>query len=166
MGIKRFAWVAALALGVVFGASAQADELTAAKRADLDRMLEMTGALAVGQQMSAVMVQQLKQVIRQANPGVTDAALDSMAAEVDAVIAEHIPSFREMSVLLYHKYFTHDEVKQMIVFYSSDLGRKTIQVMPMLLRESMTLGQQWGNSLAPEIRRRVRDRLRGQGVEI
>jgi len=67
---------------------------------------------------------------------------------------------------IYHRHFTHDEIKGLIAFYQTDLGSKTIRVMPALLQESMSAGQQWGQTLAPEIRRRVLERLKAEGVDL
>ena len=54
----------------------------------------------------------------------------------------------------------------MIGFYSTDLGRKAISAMPGLMSESMAIGQQWGQSLGPEIAERVRARLKKEGIEL
>jgi hypothetical protein len=114
--------------------------------------------------MSSMMVGQFTSVIKQANPNIPKQLLDTLPAIVNSVIDENIPTFKQAAVLIYHKHFSHDELKQMIAFYSTDLGRKTIRVMPTLLQESMRAGQQWGQLLAPEIERRVRDRFKQEGV--
>jgi hypothetical protein len=54
----------------------------------------------------------------------------------------------------------------MIRFYSTDLGKKTIRVMPALMQESMAAGQQWGQALGPQIEERVKARLKKEGVAI
>ncbi|NRB08638.1 MAG: DUF2059 domain-containing protein [Richelia sp.] len=40
---------------------------------------------------------------------------------------------------LYSKDFTNEEIKGLIAFYETPLGRKTISVMPKLLQESILL---------------------------
>lgn len=44
----------------------------------------------------------------------------------------------DVSVNLYDKYFTEDEIKDLIVFYKSHTGRKTTEVLPRMFGESMT----------------------------
>ena len=44
----------------------------------------------------------------------------------------------DVSVDLYDKYFTEDEIKDLIVFYKSHTGRKTTEVLPKMFGESMT----------------------------
>jgi uncharacterized protein len=43
-----------------------------------------------------------------------------------------------LSYELYAKYFTEDELKDLIAFYGSQTGKKTIEVMPRLFAESMS----------------------------
>ena len=44
----------------------------------------------------------------------------------------------EITIELYGKYFSESELKDLIVFYKSPTGKKSIEVMPSLLGESMT----------------------------
>ena len=44
----------------------------------------------------------------------------------------------DVSVDLYDKYFTEDEIKDLIVFYQSHTGKKTTEVLPKMFSESMT----------------------------
>jgi uncharacterized protein len=44
----------------------------------------------------------------------------------------------DLSFNLYAKFFTEEELKDLIAFYRSPTGKKTIEVMPRLFAESMT----------------------------
>ena len=90
----------------------------------------------------------------------------SARRRVDAVVRENLSTYVTSIVPVYAKYYTRDEIKALIRFYQSDLGRKTIRVMPHLLRETVALGRQWGQALAPQIRRRVMQRFKAEGVDI
>jgi hypothetical protein len=153
-------------LSVVRPEAASADDLTPAKRADIARMLETTGALNIGRQMSSYVVRQYTESLRKLRPDIPANALATLPPVVDQVIAENLPRFADMMIPIYHKHFTHGEIRQLLVFYESEVGRKSIQVLPSLVQESMTLGQQWGQSMGPEIERRVRERLAKEGVKI
>jgi len=155
--------IAMLALLLVFCAPAFADALTVEKKTDIERLLEMTGALALAQQMSNAVVVQMTQALERARPDIPPSVLNVLPVEVDAVVKANIGSFKELVIPIYHKHFTGPEIKEMIRFYSTDLGKKTIRVMPMLVNESMQAGQKWGQSLAPEIQQRVRARLKKEG---
>jgi hypothetical protein len=143
-----------------------AEELTAAKRADIEQLLQMTGALGVGQQMSTAVVGQMMQVLRKARPDIPERVLKVLPEEVNAVIEENLGNLKEVVIPLYHKYFTGEEIKEMIRFYSTPLGKKTIEVMPVLVNESFQAGQQWGQQLGPVIQTRVQARLKKEGYDL
>ena len=145
---------------------AAADDLTPAKRADIERLLEMTGAMRIGRQMAQASVQHMVQTLKQTHPGIPQKALDALPEEVATVFEAHIGAFVAQIVPVYHRYFTAEEVKGMIGFYSTDLGRKAISAMPGLMSESMVIGRSWGESLSPAIAERVRARLKKEGVEL
>ena len=52
--------------------------------------------------------------------------------------------FVGMSVALYDKYFTNEEVLGLIHFYESPVGKKATQLLPSLVQESMSRGQEQG----------------------
>jgi hypothetical protein len=45
----------------------------------------------------------------------------------------------DMSLELYDKYFTESEIKDLIAFYKTTTGQKTLSVLPKLLAESMQM---------------------------
>jgi uncharacterized protein len=52
----------------------------------------------------------------------------------------------EISYILYDKHFTEAELKDLIAFYKTPTGKKSLSVMPQLLAESMQLS---GEKLTP-----------------
>jgi hypothetical protein len=52
---------------------------------------------------------------------------------------------------VYNKYYSQEEIKQLIVFYESPLGRKVIEVTPLATQETMLIGQEWGEKLGQDI---------------
>jgi hypothetical protein len=153
-------------LGCSFPLVAVADDLTPEKRADIERLLTMTGALTVGRQMAVSIVAQLSLAIKKSRPDVPQKLMDALPEEVSAVFDENIASFREAVIPMYSKYFTASEIKQMVQFYSTELGQKVIKVMPALVQESIAIGQAWGQSLGPRIDARIKARFKRDGVVI
>ncbi|WP_244142171.1 DUF2059 domain-containing protein [aff. Roholtiella sp. LEGE 12411] len=49
---------------------------------------------------------------------------------------------------VYAKYFTNEDIKQMIAFYETPLGKKTISVLPQISQESAEIGQKYGIAAA------------------
>jgi hypothetical protein len=145
---------------------ATADALTAEKRADIEKLLDMTGAMAVGQQMAGAVAAQFIQTIKQIRPDIPQKLIDALPQEIEAVFSANVESLKAAVIPLYDKHFTAAEVREMIKFYSTDLGKKLIKVMPALTQESMGAGQRWGEALAPQINDRVRARFKKEGIQI
>jgi len=157
----------ALFLCMLLGAGgAPAQQVAPDKRAEIERLLELTGAVAMGQQMASFFVTQIAQDIRRDNPRVPQQVIDALPEEVNAVFVEAMPALKEMVIPLYDRHFALEELQGLTSFYSSPLGRKTVSVMPALLNESMTLGARWGRELGPRIAQRMRVRFKDENLKI
>jgi len=171
--------VVAVAAFVLLGASVEAQTLPQAAstahqapsidpafRADIERLIEMTGASARGTQMASAFVDAfvngLKQTQQSMSPRVIDIIGEVMTSEFQQ--AFNGPEIYNRMIALYAKYFTQEDVKGMIAFYQSELGKKTIAVMPSITREGMAIGEQWAQANMPRILERLAARLKSEGL--
>jgi len=154
-----------LCLPVLTVGSAVAGEVSAEKRAVIEQLMDDTGALAMGQQLADVMIAQFARTIRQRNPKVPQYVIDAIPEEVNAVMTESLPMFKEMVIPLYDKYFTLEDLQGLRAFYGTPLGKKTIAVMPGLMQESLRMGMQFGESMAPRIDQRIRSRFKKEDIK-
>ena len=69
--------------------------------------------------------------------------------------------FVELLVPIYDKHYSHKDLKGLIAFYQSPLGKKMLAVMPGVQRESMIAGRTWGMRMV----RRVQAALRKKRVK-
>lgn len=139
-------------------------DVSAEKKAEIEKLLQTTNALHLGQQFSAAITAQLSNTLRAKHANVPQKVLDVLPQEVNAVISENIPVLKEIMVNIYAQHFTLDELKGLNQFYSTDLGRKLISTLPSALQESMAAGQKWGQTLAPEIGRRIQARFKKEAI--
>jgi hypothetical protein len=56
-----------------------------------------------------------------------------------------------MVIPVYDRNFTAEEIEGMIVFYSSPIGQKVLAKLPVVMQESMQIGQAWGQELAKKV---------------
>lgn len=157
-------WALAATLLLACGASL-ADELTEEKRTDIHKLLEITGATNLGRQMAAAAAARTGEMIKRQKPETPQRAIDVLPEEVGAVFDAHMGEFTAMLVPIYDRYFTGPEIKEMIAFYSTPIGKKTVSVLPQLTMESMAAGQKWGQGLGPEVVERLKARLKKEGFE-
>jgi len=158
--------VLAVLLSAPMHALAEGAEVSAEKRAAIDQLLETTGALQLGQQLSAAIIKELADTLRATHANVPQKALDVLPEVVDGVITENLPAFKELLIHIYDAHFTLQELQGLNDFYATELGRKLIQVLPVVLREGMAAGQQWGQALGPEVARRIKARFVKEGIAL
>ena len=147
---------------------ALSEELTEKKKQIIDEMLEITGALKIGEmmgttvanQMIAAMSQQQKDI----DPKIISIVQDEMAKIMhDEFVANGFVN--EMSYKIYHKYFSTAELEEMLAFYKTPIGNKMATLMPQVAQEGMLAGQQHGQSLGPVIQARLRARFEKEGIK-
>ena len=61
----------------------------------------------------------------------------------------------EMTVDVYERNFSLEEVKAFVAFYESPTGQKISKVMPTVLRESTEAGMKWGQQMQPRLMKRM-----------
>jgi hypothetical protein len=153
----------------ISGTLASAEDMSPDKRADIEQLMRVTGALKIGKQMSEAFVSNMTQAIKASRPDVPNRMYDILAEEVNKVIGEQMVAkggFLEMTILIYDKHFTHADIKGLLSFYQTELGKKTIKALPHIMEESMKAGQLWGQALGPIIQERIIERFKEEGIDL
>jgi len=136
-------------------------------RSDIQKLLEVTGAARMGSQAASLVTGQILASMKRAQPQIPDRALEVAKQVLDAEFARAFAEpngLTQQLVLIYAKHFTDDDVRGLLNFYSSDLGKKTIAMMPVVFQESAAAGQQWTERQMPAIRAVLESRLRAEGL--
>lgn len=136
--------LALLFLGALHTVTAQAPS---SKDKKIKELLEISGSGKLGVQVANQMLTSFKSQYSL----VPEEFWDKMKSKIkaDDLIALVAP--------LYSKHFTEPEIEQLIAFYKTPIGQKTIQVMPLLAQESMQAGQEWGQKLGAQIAQELLD---------
>ena len=142
-----------------------ADTVPEEKREAIIALMEASGALNMATQFSNIMVGQMMEVLKQEDSAVPARAYDIVRDEVNTLVKEEIGSFIDYVLPIYHRYFTLDEIREMVAFYESAVGRKVVQVMPSMMQESMAAGQQWAKELEAKLVKRLQARFEAEGVD-
>lgn len=154
--LKRF--VLPLLLSGLIGQAAVADQLTEAKYRDIEQLMEITGSANLVLQFADAVSQNMYRAQKALRPDIPERTLEVMHRELVALLSEKVSApggLLELTVPIYDKYFTHSEIRELLAFYQSPIGQKSVAVMPMALQESMEVGERWGQSLGLEIQQRV-----------
>ncbi len=112
--------------------------------ADLSRMLELNGSAKTYDVVFDQVILQMKTAM----PAVNDSVWPKLKSEV---LNKQIDVLNQKLVPIYRKHFTHDDIKALIAFYQTPIGKKMAEKTPLISRESMMIGQQWGMQLGQAI---------------
>ncbi|MXV38678.1 DUF2059 domain-containing protein [Flavobacteriaceae bacterium Ap0902] len=63
-----------------------------------------------------------------------------------------------MLVPVYSKYITKDELQDIIEFYQTPSGAKFAKNSPLIMKESMLIGQEWGKKIGQNLTETLREK--------
>lgn len=89
---------------------------------------------------------------RASNPNVPPIFWDRFIARARAERGALIDSI----VPVYDRHFTVEELREVLRFYETPVGRRMMLAMPDIMRESMVVGQRWGFVIGQEIGEQLR----------
>jgi hypothetical protein len=114
---------------------------TIASEEDVRKLIEVNGGI----ETFGGLINQYKEQLQKLRPDVPADFWNAFFAttNLNDIVAFAIP--------IYQKHFTHDEIKQMIAFKESPLGKKMAQEMPDIAKELAIAGQKWGERLGEKI---------------
>lgn len=114
-------------------------------------LLEMSGSEKQSADLTNGMIRQYKIT----NPGVPDSVWNKITANSDPrVLLSKLPP-------IYSKYFTLEEIKELVAFYKTPLGHKIIKVTPSLVGELSKAMADYGGKLA----NRIIETLKENGIQ-
>ncbi len=126
-----------------------------AKEADIRRLFEVMNAKQMQDQLVGAMLNEMQRQI------MANQAQDERSQEfVNLIMTRLRKKFREADFLsplvpLYDKYYSDDDIKELIAFYETPLGQKYLKVAPQINTEGMTVGMKLGQRLGEESAREV-----------
>lgn len=104
-------------------------------------LLELTGTGKMGVQMA----QQVLSSFRKSFTQVPDEFWNKVS---EAISADELVN---MLIPVYSKYYTEEDIDQLIAFYKTPIGQKVITTTPKIMEESMLLGKEWGKEITKKI---------------
>jgi len=115
------------------------------KAGNIQKLLDITGAGKLGIQLSDALIDTYKKSF-------TSVPVDfwndiKKEFNADTIINMVIP--------VYAKYYTDEEVIQLVEFYQTPLGKKVISNTPLVMQESMAIGQAWGREMGERVYKKL-----------
>lgn len=106
----------------------------------LTEMLQISGANA----NFKIILEQMLPMLQQQNKKLSKEAMERVKAKF---IASSISELTALSIPSYQKHLDLYDLKQVIAFYKTPVGKKYAEKTPLIAQESLQISQQWAASL-------------------
>lgn len=121
-------------------------------KSSLQKLIQVSGSEVAYKGVMDQMIAMFKQ--QQSN--VPNEFWDEFAVELNK---DAIGQLMNMILPVYQKHLTEADLKGVIAFYETPLGKKYAEKTPLITQESMIAGQEWGKKIGEK----VADKLREKG---
>ncbi len=162
--MRRNSLVTCLLIAFIASPTSAVSEVPADFRAAVLELMELTGASKLGMQMASGITQQMSIQLRKANPNIPPRAFEIVSEVTISFFRDSQGEMMEETVRIYAKYFTLQDIRGIIAFNRTPLGKKVISAMPAISKESIQLGVALHRRLQPAIIAEVKKRLTEEGL--
>src|SRR5262245_24287155 len=125
----------------------QATDSSSEKKDNIRHLMTVMGAEKLAATVLDQYLQAMKPILAQAS--LNDEEVRKRLDRFSEIMSDEFKqvNLSTMYVELYDKYFTSDEIKGLIQFYESPIGKKYIEVLPAITQESMKRGMEVGSTV-------------------
>jgi len=125
-------------------------QIEQAKEADIRRLLDLTGSASLAIQAMSEMEKNIRPLISDSLPR------GEYREKLVGLFFEKFHSklnsnqLLDLVIPIYDKYYTHEDIKELIQLYQTPLGKKMLVVLPKVMGESQAAGTKWGETMGRE----------------
>jgi uncharacterized protein len=165
--LPRLALILCLSLApLAQAAPAAANATNTAKRDDIAKLLKLTHSERMANQLVELSLQGVRQSLKRCN-NCTRQTFDIVEQETRKLFEDSLNSpggWFEQMVGVYDAHFTAEEIRGLLRFYQSPLGKRLISETPLIAQEGLVAGQRWSQSLGGPLEQRIRSALGKAGL--
>jgi len=110
-------------------------------------------------------VEQAKSMFEQQNPNLGK-DLSTVAAKLRTDLAPRMSEVNDAIAKAYASHFTEAELKEMLTFYKSPVGKKMITEEPKALAEAVNFAQSWAQKFSDEVISKYRTEMKKMGHDL
>jgi uncharacterized protein len=140
--------------------------MDAEKRANIEALLKDTGMLANMSRMIDLLIPQIMGSLKKENLKIPDTVWDEFTGMCAEEMKRSLPELEEPVIAIYDANFSADEIKQLVVFYQSPVGRNIVIQLPQLMQQSVAMGQSWGQQAGAHAIERIRAAAKQKGYDL
>lgn len=157
--------IAIIAVSMLWAVPVRAQQPTAAAIALAKELIVLKGGAPLYESVIPGVIEQAKVLYMQGNP-MLQKDLEATAAVLRTEFEPKKAELLNEVARLYANRFSEQELKDVLVFYKSPVGKKMISTEPLVIDQSMTLAQNFGNKFSEEVMAKFRSEMKKRGHEM
>jgi hypothetical protein len=156
-----------LAIAPVPARSAPSDDSPDAYRETVAELLRLSGASKIGEQMANSVFRSIVTALQQSNPNLPPRVVEiarEVASETFGQLFADEQKMLDLYARIYQKYFSRAELEEMIAFYRTPTGQKSVQAMPAVMQEASQEGEKMAEGAKARFVEEFQRRLQAEGL--
>jgi len=146
------------------------DTSRAKKKENIRKLIKISGNADIILQRSIIPYDnQMTLIIQRMSPDLSKTTTNKLRQELRTEIERNVQApggLMDYIISIYNSHFTHQEIRDWLLFYESPLGKKINSTMPSVMEESNLAYQQWNRNINPVLYEWVKERLKKEGITI
>jgi len=159
---RRVARLALVGTALISASPVLAASPTPAALAAAGEIVKLTGATTLFAPLIPGVIEQSKLLFLQQNPGL-GGDLNEITTKMRADLAPRMAELTGEVAKIYAAHFTEPELKELLVFYNSPIGKKMVAEQSVVVNASLKFAQDWANKLSEEVTGKMRQELKKKG---
>jgi len=152
------------------GGFASADTLSSQKKENIRKLIKISGnADSILLQLQRFYDNQMNLIIQRMGPDLSKKIVKKLRQQFRAEIERNVQDpggLLDYIISIYNSHFTHQEIRDWLLFYESPLGKKINSTMPSVMEESNLAYRQWNRNINPVLYEWLKERLKKEGITI
>jgi hypothetical protein len=124
-------------------------EMTPGKRAEIEKLLRLTGM----EKLMGQMMTQMTSSMSNGMPGIPPEFWAKFQAKMN------MRELLDRIIPVYDKYYSLEDIRAINAFYESPTGQKILASMPQVMQECMQIGQDWGKKIGEQAEKEAREEI-------
>lgn len=120
-------------------------------KSTLTKMMQVSGSEVTFK----TAIDQMISMIKQQQSNIPNEFWDEFVTEINK---DAIGKLVDLILPVYQKHLTEADLRQLIAFYETPIGKKFAEKTPLITRESMAAGQEWGRQIGEKVENKLKEK--------
>jgi len=158
-------------INIASGKSSAASNIDISKKKEnIRKLIKVSGnadSILIG--LASLYDNRMTLIIQRMSPNLSKETLKLLRKQLLAEVERNIENpggLLDHIISIYNSHFTHQEIKEWLLFYESPLGKKINSTRPSVIEQSNLAYDRWSRNIEPVLYEWLKERLKKEGIII